>query len=95
MSIAAVEAFRWFDALKKQHIDITASAWTKMKNEIAEYEQAPSIEEAADVVIAVIGAIYAQGWNTADLGMAMVKKMNVNRGRTWERQADGTYQHKP
>jgi hypothetical protein len=93
LSLALTNAVQWFDDLRVQGIDITDSAHIKARKEAQEFEADPSLEEAADVVIAIVGACHAQGWGLLDLGQAVMKKMHVNRQRTWRRTEDGTWQH--
>lgn len=50
-----------------------------------------AVEEAADVVIALAAFCDSAGYDLEDLVAA---KVRVNRARVWERQADGTFQHR-
>lgn len=93
IGIGLVNAVRWFDVLQVQGINITESAHIKARKEAQEFEDGPSLEEAADVIIAVVGACHARGWTLRDLGSAIIAKMAVNRQRTWEQLPDGTWQH--
>ncbi len=94
ISIGATQAFNWFGTMKGRGIDITASAHTKAKNEAAEFEQDPSLEGGADVIIAVLGALWARGHTLPEVGKAIISKMAINRQRQWEQLDDGTWQHK-
>ena len=65
----------------------------KCATEAAEFAADPSLDEAADVLITVIG------WcQLADISMEMLIdaatiKMTTNLARTWQQQPDGTWQH--
>jgi hypothetical protein len=93
ISIAAREVYTWVESLKNDGIDIAEHAGKKAVHEAQEFVDNPSLEEAADTIIAVLGACRGQEWTLRELGSAMLAKMEVNRQRTWERQPDGTYQH--
>lgn len=93
ISIGLINAQSWFGVLKAQGIDLTDNAHVKAYKEAKEFMDEPSLEEAADVIIAVVGACHARGWTLVQLGQAIIAKMAVNRQRRWERQDDGTWQH--
>lgn len=93
ISIGLMSATRWFDLLKVQGIDITKSAHIKARKEAQEFEETPTLEEGADVIIAVVGALHCRGYSLMQLGQAIVKKVQVNRQRTWRQTDDGTWQH--
>lgn len=65
----------------------------KCAREAAEFAENPSIGEAADVLITVLGWIGLNGYGVADLLGVAEEKMRVNLARTWIEQADGTWQH--
>lgn len=90
---AAVRATAWFDRLRAEGIDLTTNAHVKVEHEAIEFADEPSLEEAADVFIALIGALHAQNWTPNDLAVAVGDKMAINEKRTWEQKSDGTYQH--
>lgn len=95
LATAARVAWDWFEELHGQGIDLTTNAHIKVEKEAIEFADEPSLEEAADVIIAVLGACYHRGWTRHDIAVAMIQKLTVNRNRKWERQTDGTYQHVP
>lgn len=90
---AAREAWSWFEELQESGVNITSHAHLKVKKEAIEFSEEPSLEEAADVAIALLGAVFHRGWSRRELAIAMLDKIVVNRERTWVQQADGTYQH--
>lgn len=83
----------WFQRLMEEGVDLTTNAHLKVKHEAVEFADAPSLEEAADVFISLIGALRYQGWSSLDLVNAVHEKMDINENRTWAQQPDGTYQH--
>lgn len=62
----------------------------KTFGEATEFRDDPSAEEAADILICVIG--WAQAAEV-DLLKAVTLKMEKNKARRWQLQPDGTYQH--
>ena len=66
----------------------------KMAEEASELANDPDdLEEAADVLITMLGWLDAKGLTWSDLlSMAMIK-MAINEERVWERREDGTWQH--
>lgn len=93
ISLGLSQAYHWFGVLRSQDIDITSHAHVKARKEAQEFEDDPSLEEGADVIIAVVGALWCQGHSLQDLGKAIIKKMAVNRSRIWVQEPDGTWQH--
>lgn len=65
----------------------------KLVKEAIELAEDPSLAEAADVLICLLGWTGLNGFSPADLIEAANAKMKVNLGRTWVRCEDGTYQH--
>lgn len=66
----------------------------KATKEATEFNEEPSLEEAADVLVCITGWAVLSGHHLSDIVDAAIAKMNVNiHERTWERQDDGTYQH--
>jgi hypothetical protein len=61
--------------------------------EAAEFAAAPTITEAADVLICLMAWLNTQGLEADDLIAVATEKMTVNHGRTWKTLADGTVQH--
>jgi phosphoribosyl-ATP pyrophosphohydrolase len=51
------------------------------------------LEEAADVLITLLGYLYRSGVSWKKLVKAAHAKMNKNEARSWKRNEDGTYQH--
>jgi hypothetical protein len=89
-----VDIFSWFEELKHQGVNITdGPIGAKAQQEIKEFRDNPSLEEAADVIISICGSVFAMGHSWRDLHQAVRHKMIINRHRKWARQADGTYQH--
>lgn len=64
----------------------------KAGQEMVEFLLDPSPEEAADVVIALVGYVNALG-RPHGLEAEVIAKYHVNRGRAWVRLGDGTYRH--
>lgn len=85
--------YMWVWELRDRGIDIAASAGVKAKNECEEYIEHPSLEEAADVIIAILGSCCGQGWSIREVTDAVHAKMAVNEQRQWTQLSDGTYQH--
>jgi hypothetical protein len=49
--------------------------------------------EAADVLITLLGWAHRAGWTVDELVAAARRKMDVNLRRKWALQPDGTFQH--
>lgn len=95
LRVAARDAWEWFDELQAAGgPHLTTLGHIKVKHEAAEFADEPSLEEAADVVISLIGALHHRGWTLTDLSKAILLKMTVNRQRTWFQKPDGTFQHR-
>ena len=76
--------------------DMAPTAPAKLAKEAAELAANPtSVEEMADVLLCVAGIQVRNGWSDADLLAAVAAKIEINRARTWARQPDGTWQHRP
>jgi hypothetical protein len=86
-------AVAWFTDLHSRGLSLTDSADLKMVKEAKEYAEDPSLEEAADVFIALVGSLWHKGWDTHDLAVAVQLKMAINEEREWVRLEDGTFQH--
>lgn len=93
LDLSAARAGDWFLSLAFQGIDLTTNAHLKVKHEAIEFAEEPSLEEAADVFIAILGAIHQRGWTPWQLAEAVEEKLTINERRTWHKQPDGTYQH--
>lgn len=93
LGIVCGRVVNWFHVLHDQGIDLTTNAHIKVEHEAREFADDPSLEEAADVFIALLGALHQRGWTPGDLAAAVYNKMNVNENRKWEQKPDGTYQH--
>lgn len=93
LGVVSRRAFAWFATLHDAGIDITDSAHIKVKKEADEFADEPSLEEAADVYISLLGACHHRGWSVTDLALAVHDKMEVNERRSWVKTEDGTYQH--
>lgn len=65
----------------------------KCAKEAAEFAAQPSVAEAADVLITVIGWCELERVGISVLLDAATRKMTTNLARTWEQQPDGTWQH--
>ena len=65
----------------------------KAAHEAAEFARAPSAEEAADVLICLLGWAELNGLSAASIVAEAEVKMQINLARTWELQQDGTWQH--
>lgn len=90
---ATDRAYAWFGILKSRGIDLTTNAHLKVRAEATEFAETPTLEEAADVYISLIGALYQRNWSMQDLALAVDSKMAVNERRKWFQMLDGTYQH--
>lgn len=94
LNTAAAEAVAWVDKMSATHPRFGApSATPKVMKEAQEFCDDPSLEEAADVFISIIGACRVRGWSPAQLASAILDKVEVLHTRTYEEQADGTWQH--
>ena len=65
----------------------------KCAAEAAEFAQNPSLDEAADVLITLLGWVTSNDHPIRDWLDVAHQKMQVNLRRTWVQQADGTWQH--
>ena len=72
---------------------MTEFAHVKLAHEAHEFADEPSMEELADVMICIAGAMVQRDWKWDDLTKAIDAKMKVNYARTWTRLADGTWRH--
>lgn len=93
--IAAEDAYSWFRDMVENPAapDVAATGHLKTEKEAKEFADDPCLEEAADVIISVLGAAFHRGWTISDIGRAMILKTQVNRERTWHQMPDGTWQH--
>lgn len=66
---------------------------TKLAAEAAEFVENPSEEEAADILVVLLGWQIKQGRTLNDLLAATDRKLKVNMARRWRRMPDGTLQH--
>ena len=89
------DAERWLREMHARKVfDMTVqSSHLKVAHEAAELADDPSLEEAADVTIAMVATCIEQRWSEEDLAAAIRAKVAVNRRRTWRKQPDGTFQH--
>jgi hypothetical protein len=62
----------------------------KAIQEMKEFIEEPSPEEAADIVIALIVWFWQNGWS---LPVYVWRKMTINRNRSWVKLPSGHYQH--
>lgn len=81
---------RWFEHLRALGVTATAGGHKKTVHEAHEFAKDPSAEEAADVVISVLGYCHFRDW---DLTEAIAKKMHTNWQREWRDNGDGTWRH--
>jgi SAM-dependent methyltransferase len=65
----------------------------KVREEIEEFIEQPSIEEMSDTLVTLVGWLDLSGYDLAQLLDASRAKLATNRGRTWVRLADGRYKH--
>jgi hypothetical protein len=65
----------------------------KLRAELDELEVDHSVEEAADVMVCLIGFLIKKDYTIFDFLMALAKKTRINLARKWQLQNDGTYQH--
>jgi hypothetical protein len=69
------------------------AAAVKVLDEATELAAQPSVIEAADVLITLLGFCYRSGITANDLIMSASIKMDQNEVRRWALKADGTWQH--
>lgn len=81
------------DWVSRFHRNGGAGQHLKVAKEAAEFAQAPSLEEAADILISFSGSARLEGWDWPSLAQAVRDKMAINRARTWAQLDDGTWQH--
>lgn len=75
------------NATAKEHL-------MKLKQESQEAIEAPmDIMEYADSELALHGAAHKAGFTYKELQEAKKQKLEILKNRSWEKQADGTYQH--
>lgn len=91
-----VEVTDWFEQLQVSHgltFEVGRQS-QKFLNEAGEFAAEPhKMDEAADVFISLMGTLWVQGKDLADLAQAVADKLVILRGRTWTTAPDGTYQH--
>ena len=92
---ALAKAAHWLDTLAATGPDLRPRAHIKAAHEARELADHPCVEEAADVLIALVGTAQHQHWSIADLADAVSTKVAVNMERVWVQQPDGTWQHDP
>ncbi len=92
---ALAKAAHWLDTLAATGPDLRPRAHIKVAHEALELAAHPCVEEAADVLIALVGTAQHQHWSVADLADAVDAKVRVNMERVWTQQPDGTWQHDP
>ena len=91
---AAARVYAWFGILPTKGVHVTREGQlAKVRAEALEFVEEPSLDEAADVFITLIGALAQFGWSVTDLAVAVDTKMAINEKRTWAKMADGSYQH--
>lgn len=92
----AVEITTWFEQLQvEKGLSFALEPQAKkFLNEAQEFADEPHrMDEAADVFISLIGTLWVQDKDLADLAQAVQDKLVVLRERTWAVASDGTYQH--
>lgn len=91
---AAARTYAWFGVLGSQGVHLTTEGQlAKVLRETIEFITDPSIEEAADVFITLMGSLSVFGWTVTDLAVAVDTKMGINEQRKWAKMPDGSYQH--
>lgn len=65
----------------------------KLREEVEEVAEAPSIEELADVVIVATTAAAILGYDFRDLLVEVARKTERNAKRVWASRPDGTAHH--
>jgi hypothetical protein len=84
IEFALMDASMWFTELAAQGIELrTPVTGQKLLKEAAEFAEAPSLEEAADVMICLLGHVLGLGYTIEQLAGAILAKSTVNRVRTW------------
>lgn len=86
----------WFEQLQAEKglsFSLPVQA-RKFRDEAEEFADEPHrMDEAADVFISLIGTLWVQGKDLADLAQAVQDKLEVLKGRSWAVAPNGTYQH--
>lgn len=82
-----------FGLLARHGPDLRINAHKMAAKEAVEFSETPTLEEAADVLICVVVALYYKGHDVDDLAEAIHQKMIINKKRSWTEQEDGTWQH--
>jgi hypothetical protein len=94
MRISFQDAFTAVAAMADEILPARASSYaTKAAHEAREFAETPVVEEAVDVLIAVLAWAHRTGVSVQQLSDAIVAKVTANYERTWILQPDGTYQH--
>lgn len=86
-------AAEWLNGLADSGPDLKVNAHHKAVHEARELAEDPNLTELADVVICLVGASLHHRWTLGDVADAVVRKVAINRARTWSQQPDGTWQH--
>lgn len=92
---ALADAASWLNDLAEHGPDLRIHAHIKTAHEAQELAADPSVDEAADVLICIVGTALQRHWSTEELADAVAAKVAVNRARTWAQQPDGTWRHTP
>lgn len=69
------------------------SGIAKLPEEVQEFIEDPSLDEAADVLLCVLIELRQRGYDLVQLLVVAETKMNLNLLREWEVQPDGTIHH--
>lgn len=83
----------WLGQLRHSGVDLVQNAHLKVVHEAQELSEDPSLEEWADVMIALQGVALRHAWTADEQALAVLSKVAINASRTWKQQPDGTWQH--
>lgn len=69
------------------------SSIQKLKTELTELEDNPSIEEFADCFMCLLHSMAKLGFSADHLTQELKRKFEVNKKRSWRLNEDNTYSH--
>lgn len=82
---------QWLSELADTGPDLRVSAHHKAVHEALEFEETPIPNEAADVLMTLIGSLNHNGFTVDDLTKALQEILEKNRSSEWRLLDDGTY----
>lgn len=69
------------------------SGIAKLPEEVQEFIEDPSLDEAADILLCLVIELRQRGFGLVELLVKAEYKMELNLTREWEVQPDGTIHH--